>query len=112
MVKNYCPKRGDIVLVNFSPHIGKEQSGIRPALTISPQKYNEKVGLRLFCPITSIIKNYPFEVLLPDYLKTKGVILTDHIKNFDWTERKAIFLEKIPPNILENVIEKLTSLIK
>ena len=36
--------------------------GKRPAIVISPKGYNEKVGLGLFCPITSKIKNYPFEV--------------------------------------------------
>jgi mRNA interferase MazF len=38
---------------------------------ISPQAYNVKVGLALFCPLTSPVKGYPLEVALP---KGSGVI--------------------------------------
>ncbi|HOD58936.1 MAG TPA: type II toxin-antitoxin system PemK/MazF family toxin [Rectinema sp.] len=58
----YVPERGDIVWLDFKPQLGHEQRGRRPALTISHRAYNEKVGLAHFCPITSTIKGYPFEV--------------------------------------------------
>ena len=63
--KKYFPDRGDAVWLNFSPKAGHEQSGRRPAVVISPKSYNKKVGLGLFCPITSQIKGYPFEVIIP-----------------------------------------------
>jgi mRNA interferase MazF len=44
---------------------GHEQSGRRPAVVLSPADYNGKVGLAIVCPITSQIKGYPFEVLIP-----------------------------------------------
>lgn len=110
MVKKYTPRQGDIVLLNFNPQKGREQAGLRPALTISATLYNKKVGLALFCPITKQIKNYPFEVFLPEKLKTKGVILSDHVKNFDWQKRKAKFIEKVPSEILNEVIAKLNTL--
>jgi len=75
----YIPDSGDIVWLTFSPQAGHEQSGRRPALVLSPAAYNEKVGLALFCPITSQIKGYPFEVLLQESLKVNGVILSDQI---------------------------------
>lgn len=61
MVKSdkFIPKCGDIVWINFDPQSGHEQSGRRPALVLSPQKYNEKVGLAIFCTITKYIKGYP-----------------------------------------------------
>jgi len=62
VMERYIPERGDIVWLNFNPSSGHEQKGKRPAVVISPKKYNEKIGLGLFCPITSKIKNYPFEV--------------------------------------------------
>ena len=65
MAVPYCPKRGDVVWLAFNPHAGHEQAGHRPALVLSPEAYNSKVGLALFCPITSQIKGYPFEVSLP-----------------------------------------------
>jgi mRNA interferase MazF len=55
--------------------------------------YNEKVGLVLFCPITSQIKGYPFEVLIPKGHSISGVILSDQVKSLDWNDRKAKFIE-------------------
>lgn len=107
MVKKYIPERGDIVLINFNPQAGKEQSGKRPALILSPKIYNKKVGLALMCPVTSQIKGYSFEVEIPPKLKTTGVILSDHIKNLDWQTRKAKLLEKIPQKTLNEVLGKL-----
>lgn len=112
MVKNYVPKQGDIVLLNFDPQAGKEQAHIRPALVISPEVYNAKVGLAICCPITSKIKGYPFEVQLPAGLKTRGVILSDHVKNLDWQSRGAKFVELIDQNTLVSVLDKLNILLK
>jgi mRNA interferase MazF len=108
---NYIPDRGDIVWLDFNPQTGREQSGRRPALTISPKAYNEKLGLAIFCPITSNIKGYPFEVKIPARLKIKGVILADHVKNLDWKIRKAKYICKLPSNNLLDVMEKLNILI-
>ncbi|WP_442944119.1 type II toxin-antitoxin system PemK/MazF family toxin [Nostoc sp.] len=58
----YIPKQGDIIWINFTPQIGREQAGRRPALVISPLKYNRRVRLALVCPITTKVKGYPFEV--------------------------------------------------
>jgi len=35
MVKNYIPKKGDLVILTFDPSAGHEQQGRRPALVIS-----------------------------------------------------------------------------
>jgi len=95
MVKKYIPERGDIVSFNFSPQIGHEQRGKRPALVLSPQSYNQKVGLLLAVPITSYTKDYPFEIALPKALKTKGVVLIDQLRSIDWQQREVEFIEKI-----------------
>src|SRR3989344_1778785 len=84
----YIPDRGDVVWLDFSPVRGHEQSGRRPAIVISSEKYNAKSRLALVCPITSQVKGYPFEVAL----KTKavrGVVLADQIRGIDWKERNA-----------------------
>ena len=110
--KDYCPEKGDIVWLNFNPQSGHEQRGKRPAICISPYDYNKKVGLALFCPITSQIKAYPFEVLLPDSTSTGRVIISDQIKSLDWKVRGVEFIEKAPLLILEETIMKLSVLIK
>jgi mRNA interferase MazF len=70
MAASYVPERGDLVWLQFDPQAGHEQAGQRPALVVSPKSYNRRVGLALFCPITSRTKGYPFEVLLPAGLAT------------------------------------------
>ncbi|MFA5821266.1 MAG: endoribonuclease MazF [Candidatus Gracilibacteria bacterium] len=110
MVKQYIPQRGDLVFVNFNPQTGREQAGKRPAVVISPILYNKKAGLAIMVPITSRVKGFPFEVELPKKLKTKGVVLSDHVKNFDWQSRKVKFLEKLPAETLEEVVKKLNLL--
>jgi len=107
----YVPERGDLVWLNFDPQSGHEQAGKRPALVISPQTYNAKVGLALLCPITSRVKGYPFEVTLSANGKIKGVILSDQIKNLDWRAREAKFAEKASPSVLSETLRKLRSLI-
>ena len=107
----YCPKRGDVVWLTFNPQAGHEQSGHRPALALSPEQYNRKVGLAIFCPITSQIKGYPFEVLLPVNLKISGAILSDQVRSLDWKARKARFFCSIPDSVLKEVLSKLECLI-
>lgn len=111
-MKKYIPSRGDIVRLNFNPQSGREQSGKRPAVVISPKSYNEKTGLAIFCPITTKIKGYPFEVILPFGFKTKGTILADHVKNLDWMARRVKFVEALSSSALSEIMEKLNLLLK
>ena len=111
-MNNYLPDRGDVVWLQFNPQAGHEQAGKRPALVLSPKEYNQKTGLALFCPITSKVKGYPFEVKLPEGLPVEGVILADQIKNLDWISRSAQFACKIPVEIIQEVILKIETLFK
>lgn len=107
----YCPRRGDIVWLSFQPHAGREQAGHRPALALSPESYNRKVGLAIFCPITTQIKGYPFEVEIPAGHKATGAILTDQIRSLDWQARNAQFLCHLPDAVISEVQMKLETLI-
>jgi mRNA interferase MazF len=107
----YTPHRGDIVWVTFNPQAGHEQAGRRPALVLSPASYNGKVGLAILCPITSQIKGYPFEVLIPDGLEINGVILSDQVKSLDWKARQAELVCKLPSATVDEVLQKLNTLL-
>lgn len=111
MVKIKIPDKGDIVWLSFNPRAGHEQSGRRPALVISPQEYNGKTDLAIFCPITSQAKGYPFEVKMPDNLEISGVILSDQIKSLDWKTRKAEFICKLPKEALTDTLNKIAALL-
>jgi len=108
---DYVPERGDVVWLNFNPQSGHEQAGRRPAVVLSPQAYNRKVGLAIFCPITNQQKGYPFEVAIPAGLEATGVILSDQIKSLDWRVRRAEYLATLPGPVLEEIMQKLKTLI-
>lgn len=95
----------------FDPQAGHEQAGTRPALVISPASYNRKVGLALFCPVTSQVKGYPFEVMLPAGLKVQGAILSDQIKSLDWRVRRGRFAGAVPPQVLEDAAARIMALV-
>lgn len=111
MVSSYTPDRGDIVMLRFSPHQGREQAGARPAIILSPRPYNQKVGLVVACPITRQEKGYPFEVRLPKRIRTRGVILSDHMKSLDWRARKARFIERAPKETVAEALAKICTLL-
>ena len=106
----YVPERGDIVWLQFAPQPGHEQSGRRPALVISPRSYNGKVGLALFCPITSQVKGYPFEVVLPPGGKVAGAILCDQLETLDWRAREAKKFDIAPYLVLGDVLARIATL--
>lgn len=107
----YIPKKGDLIWINFNPQSGHEQAGRRPALVISSNLYNRKVGLVLLCPITSKVNGYPFEVVIPEGLSISGVVLADQAKSFDYKTRQAEFICQAPTELLVTVIDTLTKLL-
>ncbi|MBA3469966.1 MAG: endoribonuclease MazF [Herpetosiphonaceae bacterium] len=107
----YIPERGHVVWMTFNPQAGHEQSGRRPAVVLSPARYNGKVGLAIFCPITTHSKGYPFEVPIPDGLAATGVILADQVKSLDWRIRQAEFFCVLPEATVHEVLIKLNTLI-
>jgi mRNA interferase MazF len=107
----YVPDRGDIVNFDFDPTLGREQAGYRPALIVTAQDFNRATGLALVCPITSKIKGFNLEVILPDGLNTTGVILVFQVKTVDWLERQIKYIESLPVEIMDEVAAKLHTLI-
>lgn len=106
-----APESGDLVWLDFSPQAGREQSGRRPGLVISPLTYNQKVGLCLVCPVTSQVKGFPFEVALPTGLPIIGVVLADHVRSADWRERRCERIARAPMEVLADVCGKLRALL-
>ena len=111
MAAGYVPERGDVVWLTFNPQAGHEQAGTRPALVISPSAYNRRVGLALFCPLTTQVKGYPFEVVLPPGLKAQGAILSDQIKSLDWRARRAKLFCRVPREVLDETLGRVLALI-
>jgi mRNA interferase MazF len=105
------PDRGDLVWLEFDPQAGHEQAGRRPAVVLSPKIYNERTGLMLCCPITSKVKGYPFEVLLPNGLKIGGAVLADQLRNLDWKARNADLIERVPDTTIADILRMSAKLL-
>lgn len=100
-----------MVWITLNPQSGHEQTGRCPALVLSPESYNRKTGLAIFCPITSQIKGYPFEVLIPEGLPVTGAVLSDLVKSLDWRARNAELICVLPDRTVSEVLQKLGTLI-
>jgi mRNA interferase MazF len=105
----YVPDAGDIVWLNFTPQAGHDQAGHRPALVLSPASYNDKASLMICCPMTTQIKNYPFEVLIAG--TPSSVVLADQLKSLDWRIRKALRQGAVSSGELADVRAKIVALI-
>jgi len=106
----WVPDSGDIVRVNFDPQAGHEQAGHRPALVLSPARYNGLRGMMLCCPLTTKLKGYPFEVVISQ--NPPSAILADQIKNLDWRARKAKRKGEVTAAVLADVRAKLKALLQ
>ena len=108
----YAPKRGDVVNLDLSPQVGHEQAGYCPALVMSSDDYNRRVGLAVVCPISNQSKGYTFEVAIPAGIGVTGVVMADQAKSVDWQGRGAVFRCEMPAFIVSEVLERIISLIE
>jgi len=104
------PELGAIGWLVFDPQAGREQAGRRPAIVLSHTRYNQKTGLAVFCPITTKITGYPFELALPTGLPIGGVVLCDHVHSQDWKARQWQPIGKPPPNFVHEVLARTLTL--
>lgn len=108
----YCPEDGDLIWLDFDPQSGNEQAGRRPAIVLSPRKYNAKARLCVVCPITSRVKGYPFEVPLPEGGPVSGVVLSDQVKCLSWERRAARFAGRASMPLQQDVRAKMKALLR
>jgi mRNA interferase MazF len=81
-------KRGDIILCDFNPVVGTEQSGIRPAVIIQIDRANAASPHTIVAPLTSRIRKslLPSHVFVPigvANLTQDSVILCEQIRVID-----------------------------
>ena len=105
------PDRGDLVWITFTPQAGHEQAGRRPAVILSPRGYHQKTAFVIVCPITTTIKGYPFEVLLPAGLPVNGAVLSDQVKSLDRHVRDIEVVGKVPNAVMDEITAKLNALL-
>jgi mRNA interferase MazF len=106
-----CPDAGDWIWIDLDPVKGHEQRSRRPALVLTARAYNQKSGLCTVCPVTNSVKGYPFEVAVPAGHEVFGAVLSDQPRAVAWAERKAKFIGRASPDIVDDVREKLAALL-
>ncbi|GAB4074579.1 endoribonuclease MazF [Barrientosiimonas marina] len=101
------PDRGDIIYLDFNPQTGREQAGRRPALVLSPAKFNQTTGYASVCPISHTTRQWGFHVHLPDGLPVDGVVITDQLKNLDFQARNATIKTQAPDDVIDTCLKKI-----
>lgn len=109
---SYEPEAGDLIWTDFDPRRGREQSGKRPALVVSPRAFFRVSHFAIVCPITSRVRPFATSVVLPEGLPIAGEILTSHVRSIDTMARSIAYAgARVPPAILAEVKGKLAALI-
>ena len=109
MTTVWTPDSGDVVWLHFDPQAGHEQAGHRPALVLSPARYNGLRGMMICCPMTSRIKGYPFEVVVTG--EPPSAVLADQVKSLDWRARRAEHKGAVSAQVLADVRARIKALL-
>jgi mRNA interferase MazF len=109
---SYAPEGGDLIWTDFDPRRGREQSGQRPAIVLSPVAFWRASRFAIVCPITSRVRPFGTSVVLPPGLPIAGEILTSHVRSIDTEARRIAFAgAAVPSATLAEVRAKLAALI-
>ena len=111
MSDSYEPDGGHLVWTDFDPRVGREQSGRRPALVISPVAFWRASGFAIVCPITSTVRPFGTSVVLPEGLPVAGEVLTSHVRSIDTLARPIRYAGTVPAPLLAEARAKLAALI-
>lgn len=103
----YVPSRGDFIWLSFDPQAGHEQMGNRPALVVSHQSFNTKMGFVFVCPISNTQRRNPFYVQVPEGEAVTGVIMADQLRSLDFKARNAQFIATCPDLLLQDVLRRI-----
>jgi len=104
-------KRGDIWMVGLDPAQGHEQKGRRPVLVVSPEAFNRVTKVPVVLPITSggnFARTAGFAVRLEGAgTKTTGIVRCDQPRALDLGARGGKKVERVPDEIVDEVLAKL-----
>ena len=109
---SYCPKQGDIVVLNFDPQIGHEQKGRRPGLIVSNGPFHKRTNMAMICPVTNTISRFPTHIALDNRTVSTGEIMCEQVKCLDISARNVSYKESVPDDILEEAIDLICSFVE
>jgi mRNA interferase MazF len=103
----YVPRRGDFIWLSFDPQAGHEQMGNRPALVVSHDRFNSKMGFAFVCPISNTQRRNPFYIQIPTGNPVTGVIMADQLRSLDFRARNAQLIASCPDLLLQDVLRRI-----
>jgi mRNA interferase ChpB len=109
-------ERGDIYLVSLDPTQEHEQRGRRPVLVISPGPFNRLTKVPVVLPITTggnFARTAGFAVPLEGAgTKTTGIVRCDQPRALDIAARNGRRLERVPANIIDEVLARVATILE
>lgn len=107
-------EQGEIYFVDLEQTTGKEIQKRRPVVVLSPTKMNDSFP-PIVAPITSgggSARDRGFCVTLHGTGgKVTGVVLCNHIMTLDFEERKSEFIEKLPKELMIEILRKVQAIL-
>ena len=79
--------------------------GRRPALVISNDAFNRRVGLAMVCPLTNTARGVPFHLPIPVETGLTGFVMVEQLKSLDYRQRGAKRIGRVTAGFLEDVLD-------
>jgi mRNA interferase MazF len=105
--------RGEIRWADLNPVKGREQAGLRPVLILSHDVFNERSGTVIAMALTSQQQRPGFPLTLEldvSSLPKKSWVKISQIRTLS-VERIGRRLGRVPPEVLDQIIEGLNEII-
>ena len=105
MVSANSPAQGDVWLVDFSPVVGREQAGRRPALVLSRDDHNRSSAVVTVAPLTSSLamRGHPGAVFLAASetggAKKDSLVLIFQVRTIDKTRCERRLFRLADPDL-------------
>jgi mRNA interferase MazF len=107
----YVPEQGDFIALTLDPQAGHEQKGRRPALVVSKTLFNQRTGLAIVCPLTTVARGHLFHVDVSDHQSVRGFVMVEQVKSLDYRARGAQPIGKASEELLDQVLAVLDACI-
>lgn len=110
---NHIPKLCDVVMLDFSPHRGKEPPDTHPGVVMTEQAFNH-LGLCMVVPITHSLLSSRLAVEIPSSrnLGFEGFIHPDRLRAVDHSQRIiGKRLGVLPSDLYDEVLSRLVTIL-
>lgn len=81
-------EQGEVLYVDFEPHVGHEPAKYRPAIVLSADAFNRVSSMTVVAPITSTDNGYPMHSKI-DCEDVSGFACVEQMKAVDLNARKC-----------------------